>query len=171
MALVASSASLLAALTLFRLLGARRARLYAQILGAIVGIAAVMVGQLPNLLSKDAQATAGHWFADLAARLPAADSIVWWPARAFIGEPLLLAAFVLLAFGLFTLTTIGLADRFIASAVATAGVSSTPARKLNGRSRRFHTQTAAVMRRKELRLLGRDPWLLTQVGQQIIYLA
>ena len=169
LALVASSLSLIAALGLFRLLGARRARICAQILGVVVGIAAVMLGQLPNLLPKGAKTSAEHWFADFAARMPAPDSVAWLPARALTGEPLLLAAFVAVCIGLFAVTVYALADRFIASATAAGGVATTPAKKRTDRSLRFRTETMSAMRRKELRLLGRDPWLLTQVGQQIIY--
>ena len=170
LALVASSTCLIGALTLFRLLGARRARLFAQILGAFIGIAAAMVGQLPNVMSNQAKAAAGHWFADFIAVLPAADSWLWLPARAFTGDAAMLLVVVIAACGLAALTTIGLADRFIASATA-AGGEARPAHKRASKTQAFRTDTVSVMRRKELRLLGRDPWLLTQVGQQLVYLA
>jgi ABC-2 type transport system permease protein len=170
LALVASSASLISALGLFRLLGARRARVFAQILGAFVGIAAGIVGQLPNLMSSESKTAAGHWFTDVVAGLPASDSWLWLPARAFTGDVALLLVVVVAACALAALTVVGLADRFIASATA-AGGEARSAHKRTGKTRAFRTGTVSVMRRKELRLLGRDPWLLTQVGQQLVYVA
>jgi ABC-2 type transport system permease protein len=169
-ALVVSSASLIGALTLFRMLGARRARVFAQILGAVVGIAATLIGQLPNVMSTESKTTAGHWFTDFVAALPAADSWLWLPARAFTGDVAMLLVVVIAACGLAALTIITLADRFIASATA-AGREARGTHKRAGKTRAFRTDTVSVMRRKELRLLGRDPWLLTQVGQQLVYLA
>jgi ABC-2 type transport system permease protein len=170
LALVASSASLMGALALFRLLGARRARIFAQIIGAIVGVTAALVGQLPNLMSKESKAMASHWFGDFVAALPASDSWLWLPARAFTGDIAMLLVVVIAACGLAALTTVGLADRFIASATAAGGEART-VHKRAGKTWAFRTDTVSVMRRKELRLLGRDPWLLTQVGQQLVYLA
>src|SRR5262249_31557512 len=120
--------------------------------------------------SNDAQAAAGQLFADFAARLPASDSWLWLPARGFTGDLPMLAAIVIVACGLFAFVTLGLAGRFIASAVAAPGGEAGAPRQRSGRMRAFRTETVTVMRRKELRLLARDPWLLTQVGQQMIYL-
>ena len=169
--LLAASVGLGAALGLFRLLGARRARLYAQILGALIGVGAAILMQLPNLLSKEAKASLGQWFADFANSLPASDSLVWLPARAFTGDLPMLAIIVAAACGLFALVVFRLADHFIASAIAVSGGEAGVARRHAGRVRAFRTETVSVMRRKELRLIARDPWLLIQVGQQMIYLA
>lgn len=165
---LATGVSLMAASGLFRLLGPRRTRVFAQILGALIGVAAVILPQLQNLLSNQAKQAAARDLAALATGA-GADSWMWLPARALLGEPLPLLALVLLSFGLFTLATFALADRFIAQAVAAGGVAG-GAGKPHGRSRRFRTDTASVLRRKELRLLARDPWLLTQIGQQLIYM-
>src|SRR5262249_42044417 len=112
LALMGSSTSFVLALGLFRLLGARRARVFAQILGAPVGIAAGVSFQLPSLLSNDAKAAAGQLFADFAARLPVSDSWLWLPARGFLGDLPMLAVIVVVASALFAFVTLGLADRF-----------------------------------------------------------
>src|SRR5205085_12519098 len=129
-----------------------------------------LLAQLPNLMSSEAKVAAGRGFAELVERAPGPDSLLWLPARAFTGDPLPLAAIMLLSIGLFAWTVFGLADRFIASAVAAGDIGSSTAKTRRSRARRFHTGIVSVMRRKELRLLFRDPWLLTQVGQQMVYL-
>jgi ABC-2 type transport system permease protein len=170
--LVATALSLVASLGLFRLLGARRTRVFAQIVGGVVGTAAVLLVQLPNAFSnQDRRAvtdqfgtflTSFHW--------PAADSWAWLPARALMGEPLLLLAVIVLSVGLFALVACGLSDRFIASMVAAGGTETSGSRR-RGARRRFNTATATVLRRKDLRLIARDPWLLTQILRQAIFVA
>jgi ABC-2 type transport system permease protein len=130
-----------------------------------------MLGQLPNLLPKESRSTAGRLLTDFVASLPATDSWLWLPARGFTGELPVMAAILAIACGMFGLVTVMLANHFIASAVAVSGGESTGARKRTRRTRAFRTETVSVMRRKELRLLARDPWLFTQLGQQMVYLA
>lgn len=172
LALLATAVSLLVALGLFRLMGARRTRIFAQILGGLLGIAAFLLMQLPNLLrTTGSDAAATRRLEDLFAGipLPAPESLLWLPARALMGEPLPLAVGLLLSVGLFALVAHGLAGRFIASMTA-AGASQSGRPRRRTASRPFRTGTVSVMRRKELRLIARDPGLVTKIMQQAIYL-
>jgi len=133
----------------------------------VTGIGFALVFQGPNLLS-DVQKR--QLFQNLASSVRsggALEGLIWLPGRAAMGEigPLL----VLLAIGggLFALVAWGLAQYFTGATIATAGAiaaRSGPAR----RTRRFRGGTVALLRTKELRLLARDPWLLTQVAQQVV---
>jgi ABC-2 type transport system permease protein len=101
----------------------------------------------------------------------ASDSFLWVPARAFTGDPLALATVAAFCGAVFALATVRLAEALIGSSIAAASTSASraPARAL--RARAFRTATRAVLRRKEMRLIARDPWLITQIGQQMIFLA
>lgn len=170
LALFASSLSLLMALSLFRALGARRTRVVAQILGGIVGTAAFLATQLPNMMSTQGRDAATSQFVGymMSVHWPSTDRWVWLPARALMGEPLPLLAAIALSVGLFIVVACGLSEGFIASMVA-AGGNESRASKRKGGVRRFNTGTVSVLRRKELRLIGRDPWLLTQILQQTMF--
>ena len=167
--LLATTAGLMLAISLFRLLGARRTRLAAQILSATLGITFAMTAQIPNLLRVSDRTDLGG-LSEMSARLPAAESWLWWPARGALGEPWALAALVLISLFCFTATALGLAERFIGSAIAAAGIGAGSARKPRQEPSVFRTEPLAALRRKEIRLLLRDPWLLTQIARQLVFL-
>jgi ABC-2 type transport system permease protein len=169
LAALGTGASLVLAHGLFRLLGPRRARVFAQIFAGILAAIVPLLFQIPNALPAAAQKNATNGLMAFVNHGPGPDSWLWFPARAFIGEPAALAVVVILCFGLFAWATVGLAGRLIGSAVAAAGSASAPAPARSGKSRRFRTGTRSVMRRKELRLIVRDPWVITQIGQQMIF--
>src|SRR5208282_5134115 len=98
-----SAAALAIALTiaLFRLIGPARTRLVAQILAAIIGAGFVIALQIAAILSYGTLSRFAVLTSDAAmAYAPDADSIVWWPARAVLGDTeallLLLSASLLL---------------------------------------------------------------------------
>src|SRR3954453_10914314 len=104
-----------------------------------------------------------------AAFAPNADSVLWWPARAAVGEigPLLR----LLAGGLILLgaVMVALSPRFSEIAMR---ASATAARTYQGsRSTLFRAASRQqALRRKEFLLLRRDPWLVSQSLMQLLYL-
>ena len=167
LALFSTGVSLVLALGFYRLLGPRRTRVFAQILGAVIGMMA-MLPQFYNFAAREQSAAAakqfGGYFSTIA--WPALDSWLWLPARALMAEPLPVGMLVIVCFGTFALAAIGLANRFVASMVGAQGTSKGSPRKTT--VRRFNTATRAAMRRKEIRLIARDPWLLTQVLQQAV---
>jgi ABC-2 type transport system permease protein len=94
-----------------------------------------------------------------------------WPARAALGEPLPLLVFVVVAVSIFMAAAAGLGRRFSADAAVASGVGSGPVR-ISGRgvtAQSFGSGVFVTMMRKELRLLVRDPTLLSQVLLRTLY--
>jgi ABC-2 type transport system permease protein len=167
--LLATTVGLILAIMLFRLLGARRTRLMAQILSAMLGVTFALTAQIPNLMSVS-NSTDLVGINRLAEFLPRADSILWWPVRGAMGDGWLLVMLVVISLGSFTSTTLGLADRFVASAIAAGSIGAGTVRKRRTEVLSFRTEPFAALRRKEIRLLLRDPWLITQIARQLVFL-
>lgn len=156
LATLATAVALTVTSALIAAVGARRARVVAQLAAAAVGGLAFLVSQAPNLapgLAGRAAATLGHrWPAPLD-----------WPGRAALGEPGPLAAMVALAVA-------------AAWAAARLGARNLGTREASVRTTarttrpRFATGLTRVVVAKELRLLVRDPELITQVALRLIYL-
>ena len=172
-AMGAAAAALAVALTvfLFRTIGPKRTRLVAQIVAAVIGAAFVIGLQVAAILSYGTlsrltllQSSA------IVAYAPDLDSIVWWPARAILGDATALVAVVAFCFALLAATIAIFSPRFGDHAVAAAGVAQTAVRQAD-RSRSFRrTSAQSALRRKEWTLLKRDPWLMSQTLMQILYL-
>ena len=177
LALMASSAGLAIAMGLFALIGPKRTRTVAQLLAALVGASLFLASQAANILPKTTISNLDEWRQrtftpdqiDLAAPYT-------WPTRAVLGEPLPLAVLCALALLIFFAVTTLLGRRFGADAAAAAGssVSGRERAKAAKRSSRvkgaFGGSPFQVLFRKELRLLLRDPWLISQVLLQIVYI-
>ena len=174
LALAVAALGILSTLSLVRLLGARRARTAAQLLGAVVGAALFLMSQFQNLVGADTQRRIAlkvmGW---LGSGGPlAADSPLWLPGRALLGEPGPLAAVLVLGVGGFWAVT-GLAQRrFLAgtqeSVTGSALRSAVPA--ATGRLRLRAGLWRNVLA-KEWRLIRRDPQLISQTLLQTLYLA
>jgi ABC-2 type transport system permease protein len=166
-ALLATSAALWLALGLLRLLGPRRTRLFAQIFAALIGVGAALIVQLPSLYGYDDDASLAA-FARFS-RLPGAASAVWLPARVAMGKSLWAPVVGLGCVAAFVLSVRLLAAPFIEGLTLAAHAdvrrprSSTKLPRFGGSAR-----TALV--RKELRVALRDPWLMTQLLQQNLFL-
>ncbi len=167
LALLGTGVSLVLAVGLYRLLGPRRTRVFAQILGAVIGMMA-MLPQFYNFASREQSAAAAKQLGGYLSTIawPALDSWIWLPARALMAEPFPAAMFAIVCFGTFTLAAVGLASWFVASMAGAQGTSKGSPRKTT--VRRFNTATLSAMRRKDILLIARDPWLLTQVLQQAV---
>jgi ABC-2 type transport system permease protein len=156
---------------LFGWIGPRRTRLVAQVVGALLGAAVVIGLQVPGILATGSY----NRLATIAdpislARVPAASSILWWPARAAAGDFLPLVAVVAIAFALFALTVVVYSRTFAARVVAAAGISERPSERVNRRGFVASRGPLAALRAKELRLIARDPWLVSQSLLQVLYL-
>jgi ABC-2 type transport system permease protein len=157
-------------LALARWLGARRARVVAQVLGAFAGASLVLGMQVVNLLPLAAQATFAAWLkSDMRAAWLGPHSVLTWPARAFFGDPLPAAAMLALGFGAFWLTVRFTADRFVSS---TQEVTTAPSARRPGArpARRFRGDLARIVIAKELALIARDPMLIAKSLLQCLYL-
>jgi ABC-2 type transport system permease protein len=164
----ATAVAIAVTVMLFRLIGASRTRLVAQILAAIIGAGFVIALQVAAILSygtlsRFAVLTSGA----AAAFAPDPDSIVWWPARAAFGDGE--ALLLLLAFALSLLGAVmaGFSTRFADTA---ARASANAARASYGTRRRAFRSGSRqqALRRKEFMLLRRDPWLVSQTLMQLL---
>ncbi|HLZ68081.1 MAG TPA: hypothetical protein VKQ29_17795 [Aliidongia sp.] len=166
LALFATGLGIALTLALFRLVGPRRTRLVAQIIGVSTGIGFAVVFQGPNLLSAAEKQALFQRLAASARATGPLDGLLWLPGRAAMGEAGPLAVLLAAGGGLFALVVWSFARRFTGAVTAAGGATATTRRR--SRARRFRGGTLAILRAKELRLLARDPWLLTQMSQQVV---
>jgi ABC-2 type transport system permease protein len=98
MGAVATSAALALTIALFRTIGAKRTRLIAQIVAAVIGAAFVIGLQIAAIFSAGNlsryTALQSDWMLQHA---PDTTSAFWWPARAVLGDYVALAAVVIFA--------------------------------------------------------------------------
>lgn len=94
---------------------------------------------------------------------------LWLPVRAFSGEGAALAWWCAISLVLFAATATTMGRRFALSAVTSFGAPSTAGRARRDNPIRFRSGLGRALRRKEWRLLTRDPWLLSQIMLQVIY--
>lgn len=160
-------------LLLVRLLGARRARTVAQVMGSLVGALMFLASQAQNMLGEAQRRHLGEllmrWISPGG---PLSESsLVWLPARALRGELWPLLAVVAVCLGAFW-AVIGLAHRrFLAG--TQESVSGSAKRGLaapSAGSVRFRGGVWRNVLVKEWRLILRDPQLITQTLLQLLYL-
>src|SRR5215212_8228843 len=156
----AAALSVALAVALFRTIGPKRTRLAAQIVAAIVGATFVIGLQVAAILSYGTLSYFTFLKSDLLVPyVPAVESLIWWPARAVLGDMTALAA-VLSGGTLLLAAAIALfSARFGDHAIAAAGVSDSGVMQRRWRSGFRRTSPRAALRRKEWTLLRRDPWL------------
>jgi ABC-2 type transport system permease protein len=171
-ALGAAAVAIAAAVTtaLFEIIGAKRTRLVAQIVAAVIGAGFVIALQLAAIVSTGSLSR----FALLAstpivAIAPEVGSAMWWPARAVFGDAGALATIAGASLLLLGASIALVAPRFAGCAVAAAGVTGATARQIRHVDFRA-ASAAATLRRKEWTLLRRDPWLMSQTLMQLLYL-
>src|SRR5262245_58654649 len=98
------------------------------------------------------------------------DSIVYWPARALLGDLTALAGVLGVSLAVLALSIALFSPRFGDHAIAAAGVANGSARQ-RPLAAGFRSMAAGrALRRKEWTLLRRDPWLMSQTLMQILYL-
>lgn len=159
-ALVATALALTIATGLERLLGPARAKLLAQIAGVGLAASVFAIGQAPNF--------APVWFNATLKQLAIRPPAPWdWPALAVFGQPLPLLAVLGLAIAAAVFAT-----RLAASRLEAAPVDPTtaPATIRSARPPRFGSGPVMVLYGKELKLLARDPELVSQIGQQLVFM-
>lgn len=171
MACAATAGATLMVALLFRTIGAKGARLISQIVAAIVGAGFVIGVQVIAIISYgELSRFAVLRSAELGAAAPSLDSLLWWPARAAMGDFGALMAIIAIALALLLLTTLSVARYVAQQATAAAGVSRASTSN-HARELRFKPRSIAqTLRHKEWSLLLRDPWLASQSLMQILYL-
>jgi ABC-2 type transport system permease protein len=158
-------------IALFMTLGPKRTRLFAQVMAAVIGAACVIGLQLAAIQSLGSLSRTEILSSSaLVTWAPAADSLLYWPARAATGDLTALAG-VLGASVLSLGAAIALfAPRFADCALAAGSVARAATRR-SSTSNGFRRATPRrALRLKEWLLLRRDPWLVSQTLMQILYL-
>jgi len=168
--LSAAAIAIAVTLVLFRVIGPSRTRLVAQILAAVVGAGFVIALQVAAILSYGTLSRFAVLTSDAAAGFaPAADSLIWWPARAALGDAeallLLLAGSLVMLGAVMALFSPRFADTAIG--VSASGASAHTGHRANPFRNGSRQQ---ALRRKEFVLLKRDPWLMSQSLMQLLYL-
>jgi ABC-2 type transport system permease protein len=159
-ALVATALALTIATLLDRLLGPKLAKLVAQVAGVGLAAAVFALGQAPNFAPK--------WFdAQLAFISQRPPTPFDWPAQAVFGQPLPLITVLGLALAASQCSAWLAASRMEAAPADPTAAPHVPRR---GRAVRFGGSATAVLFGKELKLLGRDPELISQIGQQLVFM-
>jgi ABC-2 type transport system permease protein len=171
-AAVASSLAMLLTLGLVRLLGARRTRVVAQIIGALSGAAMFLMAQAFNFVSKEQKTEAAQlvaqWFGPGSTLGP--ESLWWVPAKAVLGSPLPLLAMTLFAAAVVVLTVYSTHRFFVRGLQQAASMVSVAAAPAGGVRYQFGRNLAHTVLVKEWRLIARDPHLISQILLQLLYL-
>ncbi|WP_027549636.1 hypothetical protein [Bradyrhizobium sp. Cp5.3] len=170
MGLSAAAIAIAVTILLFRLIGPARTRFVAQILAAIIGAGFVIALQIAAIMNYGTLSRFTILTSDAtAAYAPDVDSILWWPARATMGDSAALLS--LLALGLVLLGSVMalFSGRFADTAIDAAGYGTAGRRRAKERPFRAGSRQQAL-RRKEFLLLWRDPWLISQTLMQLLYL-
>jgi ABC-2 type transport system permease protein len=141
----------------------------AQILAAIIGAGFVIALQIAAVMSYGTLSRFAVLTSDAGASYaPDPDSVLWWPARAVLGDGeallLLLSASLLLLGIVMTV----LSPRF-ADTAASASAQAASRRRSRGITAFRGGSRQQALRRKELLLLRRDPWLVSQTLMQLLY--
>ena len=160
-------------LSLVRLLGARRARTAAQVLGSLMGALLFLVTQGNSLIGDETRqrwaATLLHWTRP--GGVLALESPLWWPARALQGELLPLLFVLALGSGSFWLVVQLAHRRFLAGTQESViGSARRKAAAPSAGSARFQSGLWRNVLMKEWRMILRDPQLITQTLLQVLYL-
>ena len=156
---------------LFRTIGPKRTRLAAQIAAAAIGGAFVIGLQIAAMFSTGTMSRIAYLQSrSVIAMVPGIDSIVWWPARAALGDVAAFAAVFTISAALLFTAIVFFAPRFADYVLAATGVPQ--GGKTNSHAtREFCVRNAPTsLRRKEIALLLRDPWLVSQSLMQLLYL-
>jgi len=169
--LTATGAGVLITLALFRIAGPKRTRLTAQILAAVVGAAFLIGLQVVAILSFGSMSRFALFDPEfLSLHVPAASSHWWFPARAVAGDAAVLALMLGGSFAVFAAGAWSGAVRFRQSVVRALGVAETTTRsRTKKRAFRGRSPLSALVS-KELKLIARDPWLVSQTLMQVLYL-
>ncbi len=173
--LCVTSLGMLATLTLVRFLGARRARVAAQLLGALIGAIFFLGSQIQSILPRARRTELANWFKQnmQADGVLGPDSVLWLPFRAMLGETVPLVIVVIVGLGTFALVMQLTYKRFLSgtqeSVTGSAAQRGTPI-AADQRSRYFRASLLRNVLVKEWRLIFRDPSLIAQTLLQVLYM-
>jgi ABC-2 type transport system permease protein len=141
------------------------------VVAAIIGAAFVIGIQIAAILSIGSYARLSFLSSQPVLSIaPDISSIIWWPAKAVIGDMGAFAVMAVLGFGLLGLVIHTCAANFGAHVITASGIAFDTS-KGPGYSARFAPRSPKrALRRKEWMSLRRDPWLMSESLMQILYL-
>ncbi len=179
-ALFATSTGLAIATALFKAIGPRRAKTLAQVMSALIGAFIFIIAQVRNLvlingrrgsaLTDKVNAYTQVLMKFAHSDLFAGDQPAAWIARALMGE-WKIALIMLGASALLFIVVVQLIGRrFAADAAAAAGVGAARPKSAKRGVSGFEGGPFRATMRKELRLLARDPALVSQVLLRVLYI-
>ena len=167
----AAAVAIAVTIMLFRLIGPSRTRLVAQILAAVIGAGFVIGLQLAAIVSHGTLSRLAFLASEpIVAIAPDIGSVLWWPARALLGNVAAVAAMLGAGILLLAAAIAMVAPRFADCAIAAAGSVPTITQQRRPAAGFRSASPRAVLRRKEWTLLRRDPWLVSQTLMQLLYL-
>ena len=171
LAMVTVAVAVMLTVGLFRTIGPKYTRLGAQIVAAVIGASFAIGVQLAAILYYGTPSRLAFLQSEAVTRYaPDSGSTLWLPARAILGDMLALVVVFGISAIMFAATICIFAPRFGQLVLATAGVSGNPTRQ-GARSSGFRrTWPTRSLRAKEWTLLRRDPWLMSQILMQLLYL-
>jgi ABC-2 type transport system permease protein len=159
-----------ATFALVRAFGLRRARVIAQVAGALAGGAMVLAMQAQAILPRSAREGFAAWMSsDAVAWWLSRDSPLLWPLRGLWGEALPALGTVAAAVALFALVIRATTPSFAAAATQPP-VPAAGSRPRSAAARRFRSGVARIVIAKELTLIARDPLLIAQTLLQVVYM-
>lgn len=168
--LSAAAVAIAITLALFRLIGPSRTRLAAQIIAAVIGAGFVIALQVAAILSYGTLSRFAVLTSDaVSAYAPETDSPLWWPARAAVGDGMVLSWLLAGGLSLLGVVMAAFSPKFAETVVSVAATARGVGRGSGARTFRGGSRQQAL-RAKEFLLLRRDPWLLSQSLMQLLYL-
>jgi ABC-2 type transport system permease protein len=171
MGAVATAAALALTIALFRTIGAKRTRLIAQIVAAVIRAAFVIGLRVAAIFSAGNLSRYAALQSDWMLRhAPDTASAFRWPARAVLGDYVALAAVFGFAAAVLGLAIAVFSRRSGEHSIAAAGVSNAAAQQRRWELAFRRRSPTRTLRHKEWTLLKRDPWLVSQTLMQILYL-
>lgn len=167
----ATSAAILLTMGMFTVLGPKRTRLIAQIVAAVVGAGFVIGVQLLAIASIGSISRLAFLQSEAVLNAaPAAGHFIYLPALGAMGDLGAALAVCVGAILLFALTLAATAGQYGHIVLKAASIDKSTGNKRHGRASFDSAGAAAVLRRKEWKLLLRDKWLISQTLMQLLYL-
>lgn len=168
MALAATTLAIAFAMGMVRLIGIRATRVASQIAAALAGLLVLIMVQWEAIFGPAPKAA-------LVAAYARDHDTLWWrlatlPARALTGDVVALAGAAALAALLAVVMFVSLAGSFVRNAVLAASGATTAAPRARRSRASFGASPFAALMLKERRVILRDPWLLSQILMQCIFL-
>ena len=168
MALAATTLAIAFAMGMVRVIGIRATRVASQIAAALAGLLVLIMVQWEAIFGpapKDAL---------IAASAQSRDLLSWqlatMPARALTGDLAALAGVAAFAALLAAAMFVGLAGSFVRNVVSAASGATTALPRARRSRASFGASPFASLMLKERRVILRDPWLLSQILMQCIFL-